>query len=97
MGATFLKQRSAQKKTIEPSGGTTKRPRVESAAEDVPVNPNIAVSDDDEEDDADVDAAAIGPSTASPSLCSMLERVFEMQLSLHIMMETFMTTQAAYG
>ena len=59
----------------------------------MPVNPTVVVSDDDEEDDANVDAAAIGPSTASPSLCSMLERVFEMQSSQHIMMETFMTTQ----
>ena len=91
--STFLKQCSAQKKTIEPSGGTTKRPRVKSTAEDVPVNPTVAVSDDDEEDDADVDVAAIGPSTTSASLYSMLERVFEMQSSQHIMMETFMTTQ----
>ena len=53
----------------------------------------MPVSDDDEEDDADVDAAAIGPSTTSASLYSMLERVFEMQSSQHIMMETFMTTQ----
>ena len=96
IGATFLKQRSAQKKTVEPSVGTTKRPRVESIAEDVPVDPTAAISDDDE-DDADVDAAAIGPSTASLSLRSMLKRVLETQSSHHIMMETFMTTQAAHG
>ena len=29
LGATFLKQRNAQKKTDEPSEGTEKRPRVE--------------------------------------------------------------------
>ena len=47
----------------------------------MPVNPTVVVSDDDEEEDVDVDAAAIGPSTASPSLYSMLERLFEMQSS----------------
>ena len=75
IGATFLKQRNAQKKTVEPSVVTTKRPRVESTAEDVLVDPIATVVDDDE-DDADVDATATtGPSTSFPSLCSILKRV----------------------
>nr|POE74334.1 60s ribosomal protein l6-1 [Quercus suber] len=90
--ATFLKQHSVQKKTVEASAGTTKTPGVESTAEDVstnspaedvPINPIATVLDDDEEDDSDLDADDAGPFTSSPSL--------------HDMMETFMLTQAAHG
>ena len=48
-------------------------------------------------DDEDEDAAAGGPSGASPSLRPMLERVLETQSSHYTMMETFMMTQAAHG
>ena len=48
-------------------------------------------------DDEDEDAAAGGPSGASPSLRPMLERVLETQSSHYTMMETFMTTRAAHG
>ena len=51
---------------------TTKRPRVESTAEDVPVDPTTIVADNDDEDDANGDAATTGPSTASPSLAPCL-------------------------
>ena len=75
--ATFLKQQSAQKKTIEPSVGTTKRPRVESTAKDVPIAPTTTVADEDD-DDANVDAiAATSPSMVSQSLCYMLEKLLE--------------------
>ena len=88
IGATFLKQRNAQKKPTKPSVGTTKRQRVEPSHEDVPIDPTatIAVA---AADDVDVAANADGPSIASPSLRFMLERVLEMQSSQHIMMETF--------
>ena len=81
LGATFLKQRNAQKKTIEPSEGTAKGQRVEPSHEDLSIDP-IAVVDDvgDDDDDDDVTVAVVvaaGPSRASPSLCSMLERVLE--------------------
>ena len=64
--------------------------RVESIAEDVPIvppienvpfDPTAVVSDDDEEDDAKLDAA--GPSRSFPSLRDM--------------MQTFMMTDTAYG
>lgn len=82
IGATFLKQRNEQKKPVEPSVGTTNRQRVQPSHEDVPIDPTVAVvDDDDEEDDVDVDVDVVatnGPSTASPSLRFMLERVLEM-------------------
>ena len=34
IGSSFLRQRQAQKKTVEPSAGSSKRPRVESTARD---------------------------------------------------------------
>ena len=66
-------------KLAEPSLGTTKRQRVEPSHEDMPTDLTTTVVDDDDKDDAGVDAA--GPSTTFPSLCSMLERVLETQLS----------------
>nr|POF24769.1 hypothetical protein CFP56_56626 [Quercus suber] len=81
----LILKHSAQKKTVEPSGGIAKRPRVEPTTEDVPVDPIAAVYDDDDEDededDADVDVVATSPSTASPSLRSMVERVLVTQSS----------------
>jgi len=49
------------------------------------VDPTV-VADGDGDDE---DALVAGTSRASPSLCSMLERVLETQLSHHTMMETF--------
>ena len=72
---------------------------MEPSHEDMHIDPTAVVTDDDDEDDdgEDVDiAAGGGPSRASPSFFSMLERVLETQSSQHIMMEIFMTTQAAY-
>nr|POF12308.1 hypothetical protein CFP56_68053 [Quercus suber] len=89
--ATFLKQRSAQKKTTKPSEVTGNRQKVEPTVGDEHFDPTTAVDDEDE------DAAIAGPSRASPSLRSMLERVLETQSSHYTMMETFMTTQAACG
>ena len=86
IGATFLRQRSAQKETVELSVGKTKRPQVEfiakdvatdPLAEDVPIDPTVAVLDDDEVVDVDADVAG----TSTPSL------------SLRDMMETFMITR----
>lgn len=75
---------------------TTKRLRVKSTVKDVPVDPITAVVDNDE-DDADVDATIVaGPYTAFPPLRSILERVLQTQSLQHIMMETFMMTQAAH-
>jgi len=61
----------------------------------MPTDLTTTFVDDDDKDDAGVDAA--GPSTTSPSLCSMLERVLETQSSQHIILETFMTAQVAHG
>ena len=51
IGATFLKQWSAQKKNVGPSVGSSKRPRVQSTAGDVhaeesPIDPTTIVADD---------------------------------------------------
>ena len=88
IGATFLKQRSAQKKNVGPSVGSSKRPRVQSIAADVhaeesPVDP-IATVADDGDDEVHVDSVAVKPTVPPP-------------LTLRAMMETFMTTQAAHG
>ena len=86
--ATSLRQRSAQKKTVEPSVGSSKRPQIESTAgdmlaEEIPFDPTAAVAEDnvDEVDVDIVDAEPIVPH--SIFLCAM--------------METFMMTQAAIG
>lgn len=89
MGSFFLKQWNAQKKTVEPSVGLLKRSRVESIAKDVhakeiPFDPTVAVADDDDVDEVDVDTTNVEP-TIPPSL------------SLRDMMETFMMTQTAHG
>ena len=86
--ATFLRQRSAQKKTIEPSVGSSKRSQVESTvgdmlAEEIPFDPIAAIAKDNV-DEVDVDIADATPTVPPPFfLCAM--------------METFMTTQAAHG
>ena len=51
---------------------TTKIPRVESTAKDLPIDPTIVLVDNGDEDDANADAAATGPSTTSPSLSPCL-------------------------
>ena len=88
IGATFLKQRSAQKKNVGLSVGSSKRPRVQSTAGDVHaeeslVDPTIAVADHGD-DGVHADNADAEPTVPRP-------------LSLRAMMETFMTTQAAHG
>nr|POF27370.1 hypothetical protein CFP56_14487 [Quercus suber] len=88
IGATFLKQRSAQKKNVGPSVGSSKRPRVQSIAGDVhaeesPVDPTAAVADDGD-NEVHVDGAAAEPTIPPPH-------------SIRAMMETFMTTQAVHG
>lgn len=88
IGATFLKQQSGQKKNVGTSVGSLKRPRVQSTigdvhAEESPVDPTAAAADHGD-DEVHVDTVAAEP-TVPPSL------------SLHAMMETFMTTQAAHG
>ncbi|XP_050248672.1 disease resistance protein At4g27190-like [Quercus robur] len=85
IGATFLKQRSAQKKNVGPSASSLKRPRVQPTvgdahAEESPVDPTTAVADDG----VHADSAVAEPTVPPP-------------LSLRAMMETFMTTQAAHG
>ena len=67
---------------------------MEPSHEDMHIDP-IAVVADEEEEDVDVVAVA-SPSRASPSLCSMVERILETQSSQHIIMETFMMTQATH-
>ena len=86
--ATFLKQQSAQKKNVGPSVGSSKRPWVQSTAGDVhaeesPIDPTAAVVDDSD-DEVHVDSVVAEPTVPPP-------------LSLHAMMVTFMTTQAAHG
>nr|POF09121.1 hypothetical protein CFP56_56781 [Quercus suber] len=88
IGATFLKQRSAQKKNVGPSVGSSKRPRVQSStgdvhAEESPIDPTVAVASDGD-DEVHVDSAAAEPTIPPPR-------------SLRAMMETVMTTQAAHG
>ena len=88
IGAKFLKQRSAQKKFVDPSIGSSKRTRVQSTTgdvqdEDMHGDPTSVVAEDgDDEIDIDtVDAAHTCP----------------LPPSLNAMMETIMTTQAAHG
>jgi len=88
IGATFLKQQSAQKKNVGLSVGSSKRPRVQSTvgdvhAEESPVDP-IATVANDGDDEVHVNIAAVEPTVPPP-------------LSLRAMMETFMMTQAAHG
>ena len=73
LGATFLKQRNAQKKTDEPSEGTEKRPGVEPTLGNEHFDHTTSIDDDEE----DVAAVATSPSRASPSLYSTLKRVLE--------------------
>nr|POE66835.1 hypothetical protein CFP56_61275 [Quercus suber] len=87
-GAKFMKQRSAQKKVVDPSVGRSKTLRVRSTTGDVPDedmhrDPTAGVAEDgnDEVDIDTADAAHIGP----------------LPPSLHAMMETIMTTQATHG
>ena len=88
IGATLLKQRSAQKKNVGPSVGSSKRPRVQSIVGDVHaeeslVDPTIVVADDGD-DGVHADSAAAEPTVPPP-------------LSLRAMMKTLMTTQATHG
>ena len=88
IGATFLKQRNAQKRNVGPSVGSSKRPRVQSTtrddhAEQSPVDPTGTVADIGD-DGVHAHSTAADPIIPSP-------------LSLRAMMETFMTTQAAHG
>ena len=83
IGATFLKQRSAQKKNVGPSVGSSKRPRVQSTTGDIHAEESLvdptAVIADDSDDGVHADSIAVEPTVPPP-------------LSLCAMMETFMTT-----
>ena len=88
IGAKFLKQRTAQKKVVDLSVGPSNKPRVRSTTgdvqdEDMHGDPTSVVAEDgDDEIDVDiVDAAHTCP----------------LPPSLHAMMETIVTTQAAHG
>ena len=88
LGSPFLRQRQAQKKTVEPSAGSSKRLRVESTAgdlpsEEIPIDPTVVVAKDNV-DEVEVKIGDVEPIVPSP-------------LSLCAMMETFMTTQATHG
>ena len=88
IGATFLKQRNAQKRNVGPSVGSSKRPRVQSTirddhAEQSPVDPTGTVADIGD-DGVHAHSTAADPTVPPP-------------LSLRAMMETFMTTQATHG
>ena len=80
IGAKFLKQRSAQKKFVDPSVGSSKRTRVRSTTGDVPHEDMhgdpTAASAEDGDDEVDVNtiaAAHIGP--PPPSLRAMMETI----------------------
>ena len=88
IGATFLKQQTAQKRNVGPSVGSSKRPRVQSTtggdhAEQSPVDPTGTVANIGD-DGVHAHSTAADPTVPPP-------------LSLRAMMETFMTTQAAHG
>ena len=88
IGATFLKQRTAQKRSVGPSVGSSKRPWVQSTtgddhAEQSPVDPTGTVADIGD-DGVHAHSTAADPTVPPP-------------LSLCAMMETIMTTQAAHG
>ena len=87
-GATFLGQQSAQKKTVEPSIGSSKRPRVEYTARDmlakeIPFDPTTIVAEDG------VNEVEVKTGDAKPTI--------PRPLFLCAMIETFMTTQVAHG
>ena len=87
IGVKFLKQQSAQKKFVDPSVGSSKRTRVQSTTGDAPhedmhEDPTATVAEDGD-DEVDVDTAAAMHTGPPPS-------------SLRAIMETIMTTQAAY-
>ena len=93
IGASFLREQSAQLKIAEPSAGSSKRPRVETFAvdpsqppEERHFNPMATVANDGVDE---VDLDGHGAQIVDPSVPP--------HLSLRSMMETFMTTKAAHG
>lgn len=82
IGATFLKQRYAQRKPVEPSVSTSKRPHVD-----------IVVATGD----MFVEEIHIDPTTAMDLDTTDAEPTIPPPLSLRAMMETFMMTQATHG
>ena len=83
IGAKFLKQRSAQKKFVDPSVGSSKRTQVQSTTGDVPhedmhEDPTAAVAEDG---DGEVDVVTVAAAHTSPP-----------PPFLRAMMETIMTT-----
>ena len=83
-----MKQRSAQKKFVDPSVGSSKRTRVQTTTRDVPhedmhEDPTTTVAKDGD-DEVNVDTAATTHTCPPPP-------------SLRAMMETIMTTQVAHG
>ena len=80
IGATFLRQRSAQKKNIKPSVGSSKRPRIEFTvrdmpAKEIPFDPTATVAKDDV-DEIDVDTTNAKP-TVPPSLSLSLSSCYD--------------------
>ena len=66
IGATFLKQQSAQKKNVGTSVGSLKRPRVQSTvgdvhAEESPIDPTVVAADHGD-DEVHVDTVVRSPS-----------------------------------
>ena len=81
IGATFLKQRYAQRKLVEPSVSTSKRPHVDVAATG----------------DMSAEEIHIDPTTAMDPDTTDSEPTIPPPLSLRVMMEIFMMTQATHG
>ena len=83
-----MKQRNAQKNFVDPSVGSSKRPRVRSTIGDVPDedmhgDPITAIAKDGD-DEVDVDTVGAAHTGPSPP-------------PLRAMLETIMTTQTAHG
>ena len=67
--AKFLKQRSAQKKFVDPNVGSSKRTRVRSTTGDVPhEDPTVAVAEDGDDEIAGDIAVAVHTGPPPPSL-----------------------------
>ena len=90
IGATFLRQRQAQMKRAEQSTRTSKKPRGDASTTTPASSDQPAVEEVHVDPTVVVDPAASGDDdTIDPTVT--------LPLSLHAMMESFMTTQAAHG
>ena len=90
IGATFLRQRQAQMKSAEQSTRTSKKPRGDASTTTPASSDQPAVEEVHVDPTVVVDPAASGDDdTIDPTVT--------LPRSLHAMMESFMTTQAAHG